>query len=136
MANFEVSKRIPISKEVTQEQVAVFIKERLDLVCKYKMLNESPNNFSIKGRVLERFFTPVTKFTANIKFKITDEGLRIHIVGASSANWVFWTLFVIGIFTVVVLIVDFALIISQKKKPQIFFESVLGSLDAEFGTVN
>ncbi|WP_319780062.1 hypothetical protein [Maridesulfovibrio sp.] len=135
MANFEVSRKIPVNNDVTDQELMEFIKKRLNMVCKYEILEESQNNISIKGRVVERFFTPVTRFTAQVNFKLSNNELRIHAVGSSAASWVFWLLFVIGIFTIIVLVVDFALLISQRKKPENFFSSMLESIDTEYGAV-
>lgn len=142
MATFQVSKRIKVAEDVNKETIKSFLQEQISEKCKHQVVSEEGSEMVVEGRVLETFFTPVTKFKADIKVGMEDNVAKIHISGTSHVNAVFWSMVTIGLlgsfvvpaFFSIVFLVPIVLFFVQQKRPQVLMESLLNTVEVEYGS--
>ena len=144
MANFEKSLKFKAKDSLSVDVLKDFIKEQLNKTCKYQVISEEGKTLSVKGGVKESFFTPVTTFQASFDSVVEGDVVRMTMNGNSKPNWIFVTMFVLGIvgtfipnleFLVVVLFGSIGLFLFQRNHPQRTCEEVLNAIDTEFSVL-
>lgn len=135
MATFELSKKIRTAKPLDAQTIKDFVRQKLGNSCKFESTGETQQALSIKGRVKETLFTPVTRFTSTLEVKTDADTARVSFNGKSSPNLIFWLFFVIGLFTGVFLVVAIGLFLLQRNKPQETCQGILNAIETEFGSI-
>lgn len=133
MATFELSKKIRTTQPLDAQAVKDFMRQKLGNSCKFESTGETNQTLSVKGRVKETLFTPMTGFTSTIEVKTDADSARVSIHGKSSPNLIFWIFFVIGLFTGVFLLIGVALFLLQRNKPKETCDGILNALETEYG---
>jgi len=134
MSLIELSDKFKTDENLSKEKIIEFVNDKLYESCRYKILTENEDQFTIKGSVYESFLTPVTNFTATFTIKKENSIVKINVRGETNVNWIFWLLFIFGlIFTAgIVMLIAIGLYFIQNKKPKETICYILDSLKTEF----
>ncbi len=134
MSLIELSDKFKTDENLSKEKIIEFVNDKLYESCRYQILTENEDQFTIKGRVYESFLTPVTNFTATFTIKKENSIVKIKVRGETNVNWIFWLLFIFGlIFTVgIVMLIAIGLYLYQNSKPKETISYILDSLKTEF----
>ena len=138
MAHFELSQVIKSEAELSSGKIIEFIKRRLASASKYRTLSETGNSLQIKGRIRERVFTPVVKYTANITVETNGEKAKVLVGVDTKPNLIFFAMLLFGLPLCIIgigfpiVIVTLVLWAVQKSKPQKAIEDLLRTMTTEF----
>ena len=135
MSVINLSQKFKFSKQVDLETLIDFLKQELNVTCKYQVESESEDRLVISGTVKEKIFTKVVKFNAAIEIRVEDEKAKISVQGSSSPNWMFWILMLFGMVTLVTIFVGIGLFFYQREKPATTIASILKDLDTQYGAL-
>lgn len=134
MANIDLSAKFK-TKGTSVDEIKNFVKQRLNNYCKYKIVQANNTSLQITGKPSDSIWYNMTKFAVTFDFKIEDNVVRINMLGTSSANWVFWFFFIIGLFNGVTLLGAVIIYYFQRNKPKDALSGALKAIETEFGTL-
>lgn len=142
MAHFELSQVIKSEKELSASRIVEFVKQRLENSCKYQVLSETADALEIQGRVRERFFTPVCRFTARFATQVAGDKAKILVSIDTRPNLIMYAIIAFALLfmlTVILLPVGVLMIgvaivlwVTQKARPQRTIEDILRVANTEF----
>lgn len=142
MAHFELSQIIKSEKELSASGIADFVKQRLGDACKYRVLSQTGNSIEVRGRVRERFFTPVVRFTARLTTEVVGDKAKVLVSVDTRPNWIVIMIILFALLCictiililpgVMFIIVAIVLWVTQAAKPKRMFEDILRVASTEF----
>lgn len=131
----ELSQRVKGAKQLSVDHIKEFIKKRLVKSCEFKVTSEAQNALVIEGIIPQDLLWRITSFQATFDIRIEGQNGLIIANGKTIGNWLSIIYIIVGVFTLIPLIVCFALYIVQNKQVKAMLESALKAVDTEFSAI-